>query len=67
MKCGAWWNIKVSIYGDHELGRNKFQELKHAETALLLLLFSAANARWHVLRSVQSAQNSLSLVHVSLC
>ena len=34
--------------------------------ALLSLLFSAANAYWHVLDSAQSPQNSLSVVHLRL-
>ena len=45
-------------------GKTNFNNLNMQKPALLLLVFSAANAHWHVLHSVQSAQNSLSLVYL---
>jgi len=45
-------------------GETNFKNLSMLKPALLLLLFSAPNEYWHVVHSVQSAQNSLRLVVV---
>jgi len=45
---------------------NNFKEVEMLKPAFMLLIFSAANAHWHVLDSVQSPQNSLSVVHLRL-